>query len=118
MRIPEGHDGSEITGPAFNPDRTRLYVSSQRAPTPKPLSEIIPGATSADRIGGVTYEISGPFRDLAGAADTSTTSTTEASDDSNDDDDSNLPVVVGVGALVVGAAAGGMIAVRRRGPSS
>ncbi len=25
-----GHDASEVTGPAFSPDHTRLYVSSQR----------------------------------------------------------------------------------------
>lgn len=40
-----GHDESEITGPAFSPDGTRLYFSSQR------------GATGA----GVTFEITGPF---------------------------------------------------------
>ena len=37
-----GADGSEITGPAFSPDGTRLYFSSQRLP-------------------GVTYEVSGPW---------------------------------------------------------
>ncbi len=35
-------EGSEITGPAFSPDGTRLYFSSQRNP-------------------GVTYEVTGPF---------------------------------------------------------
>lgn len=35
-------EGSEVTGPAFSPDGTRLYFSSQRNP-------------------GVTYEVSGPF---------------------------------------------------------
>ncbi len=45
-----GHDGSEITGPAFDPSGTRLYFSSQRG-------------ASGERLGrdGVTYEISGPF---------------------------------------------------------
>jgi uncharacterized protein len=42
-----GHDASEITGPAFNPNGTRLYVSSQRG---------------SDGSTGSTYEISGPFR--------------------------------------------------------
>jgi hypothetical protein len=42
-----GHTGSEVTGPAFSPDGTRLYVSSQRGTD---------GAT------GSTYEITGPFR--------------------------------------------------------
>jgi len=42
---PTGSATSEITGPAFNPDGSRLYVSSQRAY----------GV-------GVIYEVSGPFR--------------------------------------------------------
>ncbi|QYG95336.1 DUF839 domain-containing protein [Iamia sp. SCSIO 61187] len=37
-----GTEGSEVTGPAFSPDGTRLYFSSQRDP-------------------GRTYEVSGPF---------------------------------------------------------
>jgi hypothetical protein len=43
-----GHDGSEVTGAAFDPTGTRLIVNSQRAPTP-PTFE------------GGTYMISGPF---------------------------------------------------------
>ena len=43
-----GHYASEITGPAFTPDQTRLYFSSQRGPS----------GWSAD---GITYEVSGPF---------------------------------------------------------
>ena len=41
----EGHDGSEVAGPVFSPDGTRLYVSSQRG-------------TDGD---GMTFEITGPF---------------------------------------------------------
>ena len=41
-----GQDGSEVTGPDFDPSGTRLYFSSQRAM----------GATQ-----GITYEITGPF---------------------------------------------------------
>jgi secreted PhoX family phosphatase len=40
-----GQDGSELTGPAFTPDGTRLYFSSQRGG---------PGR-------GLTYEVTGPF---------------------------------------------------------
>jgi len=44
----EGHSLSEIAGPAFSPDGSRLYFSSQRGIT----------GYSGD---GITYEISGPF---------------------------------------------------------
>lgn len=40
-----GQDGSELTGPAFDPSGRRLYFSSQRA----------------DGV-GITYEVSGPFQ--------------------------------------------------------
>jgi len=40
-----GHDGSEVTGPSFSPDGTRLYVTSQRG-------------TDGE---GMTFEITGPF---------------------------------------------------------
>ena len=52
-----GVSSSELTGPAFSPDGTRLYVSSQRNP-------------------GRTYEIQGPFRSSAGGTTTTTTATT------------------------------------------
>ena len=45
-----GHPRSEVTGPAFSPDGSRLYFSSQRGAA----------GTSAD---GVTYEVRGPFRE-------------------------------------------------------
>ena len=44
----EGQNFSEITGPAFSPDGSRLYFSSQR------------GITGHDS-DGLTYEITGPF---------------------------------------------------------
>ncbi len=43
-----GHDNSEITGPAFSPDGSRLYFSSQRGKTGR-IED------------GVTFEITGPF---------------------------------------------------------
>ena len=48
-----GHDASEVAGPAFSPDGSRLYVSSQRGTN---------GAT------GHTYEVTGPFRTDPGPA--------------------------------------------------
>ncbi|MEV6396723.1 alkaline phosphatase PhoX [Streptomyces sp. NPDC051907] len=44
-----GQSGSEITGPAFSPNGSRLYFSSQRG-------------TSGSSSGGITYEVTGPFR--------------------------------------------------------
>jgi uncharacterized protein len=43
-----GHDASEITGPAFSPDSSRLYFSSQDGTTGNPSD-------------GMTFEIAGPF---------------------------------------------------------
>ena len=42
-----GHNGSEIAGPAFSPDGSRLYFSSQRG---------------RDGKTGMTFEVTGPFR--------------------------------------------------------
>ncbi len=44
-----GQSSSEVTGPAFNPAGNRLYFSSQRG-------------TSGSGSGGITYEVTGPFR--------------------------------------------------------
>ena len=41
-----GHDLSEVTGPAFSPDGSRLYFSSQRGTDGR----------------GVTFQVTGPFR--------------------------------------------------------
>lgn len=41
-----GHDASEVCGPAFSPDGSRLYFSSQRGTDGR----------------GVTFEVAGPFR--------------------------------------------------------
>jgi secreted PhoX family phosphatase len=40
-----GQSDSELTGPAFSPDGSRLYFSSQRG-----------------NLVGITYEVRGPFR--------------------------------------------------------
>jgi secreted PhoX family phosphatase len=44
-----GQGSSEICGPAFSPDGKRLYFSSQRG-------------TTGSGSGGITYEVTGPFR--------------------------------------------------------
>lgn len=54
--------GSELAGPAFTPDGSRLLVSSQR------------GGTSS----GITYEIAGPFRTSPPPPPTTTTTTAPA----------------------------------------
>lgn len=54
--------GSEIAGPAFSPDGSRLYFSSQRGPT---------GSGQ-----GVTYEVRGPFRTSVPPTTTTTTAPT------------------------------------------
>jgi secreted PhoX family phosphatase len=105
-----GHDGSEITGPAFSPDGRRLYFSSQK------------GANAAGT--GVTWEVSGPFRGVAlresTPAATVPTATTTLSDavrgGTDDAGDDGLPSGVGLGAAAVATAAvGAAIAFRRRG---
>ncbi|MDH2429006.1 DUF839 domain-containing protein [Sphaerisporangium sp. TRM90804] len=50
LRI-QGQSSSEITGPAFSPDGRRLYFSSQRGTS---------GSSTGS--GGITYEVTGPFR--------------------------------------------------------
>lgn len=50
----EGHDGSEVTGPAFSPDGRHLYVSSQRGTDGR----------------GVTVRVTGPWIKWASSLDT------------------------------------------------
>lgn len=140
-----GHETSEMTGPTFNPRRDRLYFSSQRGPTPKSWGEIVTGMDLATFNGGITYEISGPFRGAvvdepeptttvaavettvapettASPVDTliaaaSTTIEPAGGSDSDDDGGSSPALPIGIGVVAV-AAIGGAIAVRRRGGRS
>ena len=121
-----GHDGSEVTGPAFSPDGTRLYFSSQRGPTPGTLTEIAGdrGLTGDSRNGGVTFEITGPFRDAgadSSASQSPATTLAEAAaggSDSGDADDDGPGTAVAVGGAavaVLGAVGAGAWWLRRRG---
>lgn len=111
-----GHDGSEITGPAFSPDGTRLYLSSQNG---------VNGESP-----GVTWEVTGPFRgaesraavDSTTSAPPSAPTTLKAASEqaagdtgAGEDDGAPVPLIVGGAAVVAGAAAAGVIAMRRRG---
>jgi secreted PhoX family phosphatase len=136
LRITE-QDNSEVTGPVFNPSRDRLYFSSQRGPSPRPIVDINPLMDTQDMFGGITYEVTGPFRGVVEAPPETTTTTeaptttTEAPtttvpsptttlaqiDDSTDDsdDDSNTGLIVGAGATAAVVLAAGAIGLRRRG---
>lgn len=107
-----GQDDSEVTGPAFSPDGTRLYFSSQRG-------------TDGN---GITYEVSGPFRgsaEPAGAETTSTTapadtleSATAAASGGSDGDDSMVPLVIGGAAVAAAVATGAAVLARRNRAST
>lgn len=109
-----GQDDSEVTGPAFSPDGTRLYFSSQRGRDGR----------------GITYEVKGPFRGArpGTAAESTTTITSNPADTlesataakapgDSGDDGSALPVVAG-GAAVAAAIAAGAAALARRNRGS
>ncbi len=104
--LPDDAAPSEITGPAFSPDGTRLYFGSQRGGNPQT---------------GISYEITGPFRGLqqdppattTTVAAATTTTPPPANDESDDGGSSTaFPIALGVGAAVV--VAGGAVALRRR----
>src|SRR5690606_21047600 len=104
---PDGGVPSEVTGPAFSPDGTRLYFGSQRG-----------GPESK----GISYEVTGPFRAASAASATATTATTLAgatsvpADDGGGDDDggSGLALPLVGGAVAVGVVAAGALVWRAR----
>jgi secreted PhoX family phosphatase len=111
----DGHATSEVTGPVFNPAGDRLYFSSQRGPSPRLAGEIlgVPDALNGQLGGGVTWEVTGPFRRVEGAASPSTTiaraGSGGASGGTEEDDSSvagpELAAGVGAAALAAGGAA-------------
>jgi secreted PhoX family phosphatase len=103
--VGELHEGSELCGPAFSPDGTRFYISSQRG-----------GAAGV----GLTWEISGPFRTQLPAAASSTTTTApphatpDLIESGNGDDDPPVGIFVGAVAAGFAAATGASILLRNR----
>jgi secreted PhoX family phosphatase len=131
--VEAGHDGSEVTGPCFSPDGTRLYFSSQRGTTPKTITEIAGdrGVVSDLRSGGVTWEVTGPFRGAGSGGTTTTTSPSttiagaggdgsggDGDGDGDDGDGGSAAPIVGVvaAAAVVGAGAAWWLRRRRSTP--
>jgi hypothetical protein len=118
----EGHEGSEITGPVFNPAGDRLYFSSQRGPTAQKVKDFTD--TDLDVTGGVTWEVTGPFRGAVSPtsgsrtempAPATTLAAVETASSSPDGGDDDLPVAgIAAGAVAVSAAAGGLIWLRTR----
>jgi hypothetical protein len=133
--VGEGHAESEMTGPVFNPLRDRLYFSSQRGPSVKTPSEIVPGAVAVPEgpQAGMTFEITGPFRGvmtttdaappeteapiaspvdtLVGAAPNTQDAEPVSDEDSGSGGDKSKLVV---GVVVAAAAVGGVVAFRKR----
>ena len=61
--VGDNHAGSEICGPSFSPDGTRLYFSSQRRSiAPAGIGDPTGVAPIFGNGMGVTYEVTGPFR--------------------------------------------------------
>jgi secreted PhoX family phosphatase len=115
-----GHDGSELAGPAFSPDGSRLYFSSQRGGR-------FPDGTLSGGQAGVTFEVTGPFAPprseptatTAGDVGGEQTSAApppdaRATSDSGDDDIELLPLTLGGAAAVAAVAAGGALWLRGR----
>jgi hypothetical protein len=123
VRVAEpGHEGSEVTGPVFSPDGSRLYFSSQRGPTPGTLTDIAGdlGLIGDSRNGGVTWEVTGPFRTSEAAGGSPATTLAGAGqasatwDESDADDGSGVLPLAGGAAVVLGAAGAGAWWLRHR----
>jgi len=110
---PEGHEGSEITGPCLSPDRTRLYFSSQRGPTTATLGDILADSDSTSAQCGITYEVRGPFR-AAPKAPATIVRPAEGEAVSTGSSDGPPWPAIGIGLGAAGAIVGGAVALRRR----
>ena len=114
------HEGSEVTGPCFNPARDRLYFSSQRGPSSVTLGSLLAIDNTSTGL-GTTFEVTGPFRGRVGEQEVEPTpapTTTIAAavadgGDGEDDGGFDLAPVLAVG-VAAAAAGGALIAWRRR----
>lgn len=117
--VEPGHEQSEVTGPVFNPAGDRLYFSSQRGPTPKTLVEIA-GVGGETNNGGLTYEVTGPFRGVEASQDAASPSTTLAGagsgDGGGDGGTDALPWVAAGGVVAAGVVGGAVWLRSRRAP--
>jgi hypothetical protein len=122
----------------FNPSRDRLYFSSQRGPSKRDLTEILPSFAPIDAIGasgmqaGMTFEITGPFRGVMTTTDAASPeteapiaspvdtlvsaapNTQDAEPVGDEDSGSGGALGIGIGVVVAAAAVGGVVAFRKR----
>ena len=129
-----GSEGDELAWveriEGLSPDRSRLYFSSQRGPSPKMLKEVIDGAEFDTRNAGITYEVTGPFRKAEADPAAPTTTLAKANPsgsgsgsttdpvDADEGSSTSAPVVIGGIALLAAAGAGATLALRRRRPAA
>jgi secreted PhoX family phosphatase len=116
LRMTAPVDQTEVTGPSFSPDGTRLIVASYGR------------EGGDDPLGGRLFEITGPFRDPAGSSGAGSTAGADTggstipldagtSDGSSEpSEQSVLPIVAGAGVAAM-ALGGFVVALRRRGSS-
>jgi secreted PhoX family phosphatase len=108
--LPAESIDSEVTGLAFSPDGTTLYFASQRGGDPQT---------------GIGYAVTGAFRGAGVEEETPSTTTVLAdagSDESaagedgdGEDGGATVPIAIGAGVVIAGAAGAAVVKLRSRG---